>query len=80
MTQLGFDLFARTFEDVHCDVCFIAICELYWCFANALDLFGWKESHAVNQCEICHIRDDTSVDAIVPNPSLKGCGPGVCIG
>ncbi len=52
--QLVFDGFAASFEDVHGYVSFVAVFELDGSIADLGDLIGGQQTHAIDQCEICH--------------------------
>ena len=54
--KLLLDFFLTAFEDVHRHVSLPSIGEFDWSLADLGNLVGRQESHAVNQCQICHTR------------------------
>ena len=52
--QLLLDFFLAAFEHVHGDVGFAAVLELESCVADFGDFFGWKQAHAIDECQVCH--------------------------
>lgn len=47
--ELGFDLLAAAFEDVHGDVCLIAVFEGDGCVTDLGHFVGGEQSHSVDQ-------------------------------
>jgi len=47
--ELGFDTFAGAFEDVHRDLCFVAVVEDDGRGLDARDFVGGQETHTVDQ-------------------------------
>jgi hypothetical protein len=55
LLELGFDLLAGAFEDVHGYVGFIAVGQLEGCVLNLLHFALWEEAHSVHKSQICHV-------------------------
>jgi len=53
-TKLLLNLLFTALEDVHGDVRLSSIREFHWSLADLDHIFGGKQPHAVDQCQICH--------------------------
>ena len=52
--QLFFDGFFTALEHMHCDVSFVAVCQLHGSLPDFHYILRRQQPHAVNQCQICH--------------------------
>jgi hypothetical protein len=54
VAQLGFNLFPRAFQNMHCYPRLVPILQLHRSVAYLGDLIGWQQPHPVDQCQIRH--------------------------
>lgn len=55
LAELGFDLFAGAFEQVHGDAGGVSVFEFDGGFADCGDFVGGEKAHSVDKCEVCHV-------------------------